>query len=297
LSEIAECVLRECLKIAEQDMQARHGSVPQSAFLVLGYGSLGAGNLSFNSDLDAVFLSESESMAISSGAQALEATRYFLRLAQKLIALLSLSTPSGSLYEVDIRLRPDGAKGLMVSSMASFSQYQRQRAWVWEWQALVRARSVAGDPELSVAFEQLRLQILQQPRQAGHLHDEVQAMRRRMRTELDRSDAGRVDLKHGAGALTDIEFLLQALLLEHSARVPALALARDSADIISALAEAELLTAADARSLQSALEQLQTLSLRCHLDLSPRICDRTPALSSCLQDVRRVCLSKGFDFG
>lgn len=297
LSEIAECVLRECLNIARQAMQSRHGSIAQSAFLILGYGSLGAGNLSFNSDLDAVFLSDSEAMAVSRGAQPLEAPRYFLRLAQKLIALLSLSTPSGSLYEVDIRLRPDGAKGLMVSSMASFSQYQRQRAWVWEWQALVRARAVAGDAELADAFEQLRLQILRQPRQAGPVRDEVQAMRRRMRAELDRSDAGRVDLKHGAGALTDIEFLLQALLLQHSARVPALALARDSADIISALAEAGLLAAADAGTLQLALEQLQALSLQCHLDLRQRICARTPALQACLQDVRRICQGYGFDFG
>ncbi len=296
LSEIAECVVHAVLLIAQDEMQARHGCIAHSAFTVLGYGSLGARSLAFNSDLDLVFLSQSQDGAQSAGVLALEAPRYFMRLAQKLMALLNLSTPSGRLFEVDIRLRPDGAKGLLVSAMASFSQYQVQRAWVWEWQALVRARAVAGDGPLSAAFEQLRLQILRQARSELSLREEVQAMRRKMRAELDRSDAERTDLKHGSGALTDIEFLLQALLLQHSAQQPALAMARDSSDIISALAEFGLLNSDDAEALHKALAMLQDLSLRCHLDLQPRICANTSALQECLQHVRQICSAHGFDF-
>lgn len=296
LGEIAECVLHAVLVIAQNEMQIRHGIVAHSAFAVLGYGSLGARSLAFNSDLDLVFLSQSPDGAQSSGALALEAPRYFMRLAQKLMALLNLSTPSGRLYEVDIRLRPDGAKGLLVSGMASFSQYQLQRAWVWEWQALVRARAVAGDHELSNEFELLRLQILRQPRVVESLREEVQAMRRRMRAELDRSDDARIDLKHGLGALTDIEFLLQAMLLQHSAQQPALALARDSSDIIAALSEANLLNSHEAHALMTALSLLQDLSLRCHLDLQPRVCTVSAELQACAQQVREVCLSQGFDF-
>jgi [glutamine synthetase] adenylyltransferase / [glutamine synthetase]-adenylyl-L-tyrosine phosphorylase len=296
LSEIAECVLQAVLSLAHDEMQIRYGGIVHSAFAVLGYGSLGARSLAFNSDLDLVFICQSQAGAQSSGAQTLEAPRYFMRLAQKLMALLNLSTPSGSLFDVDIRLRPDGAKGLLVSAMESFSQYQLQRAWVWEWQALVRARAVAGDAELGAAFEQLRLQILRQSRSGARLREEIQAMRRKMRAELNRSDAQRIDLKHGHGALTDIEFLLQALLLQHSAQHPALALARDSSDIITALCGASLLSADQALVLQTALAMLQALSLHCHLDLRPRISPVTPELQACLQQVRQVCLALGFDF-
>jgi glutamate-ammonia-ligase adenylyltransferase len=155
---------------------------------------------------------------------------------------------------------------------------------------------VAGDAELGAAFEQLRLQILRQPRSGASLREEVQAMRRKMRAELDRSDAQRVDLKHGLGALTDIEFLLQALLLQHSMQQPAVALARDSSDIITALCETNLLSADQALALQTALAMLQALSLHCHLDLRPRISPLTPELQACLQQVCQVCLEQGFDF-
>src|SRR5688572_19282468 len=115
------------------------------AFAVLGYGSLGGEELGFGSDLDLVFLYDAAADAHSDGARPLDAARWFARLAQKIVALLGTVTGAGRLYDVDVRLRPDGAKGLLVSSLASYGDYQRERAWTWEHQALVRARGVAGD--------------------------------------------------------------------------------------------------------------------------------------------------------
>src|SRR5690606_21846819 len=106
---------------------------------------------------------------------------------------------AGKLYEVDVRLRPDGAKGLLVSTLASFGDYQRERAWTWERQALVRARALAGDAAVCVAFEAIRRDTLCQARDASALRDDVVAMRRRMRGELVRGDAARFDLKQGEG--------------------------------------------------------------------------------------------------
>ena len=127
---------------------------------MIGYGSLGGEELGFGSDLDLVFLYDAAAGATSDGARPLEASRWYARLAQKLVALLGTPTAGGRLYEVDVRLRPDGAKGLLVSTLASFADYQRERAWTWEHQALVRARCVAGDASLCEAFERVRTETL-----------------------------------------------------------------------------------------------------------------------------------------
>jgi glutamate-ammonia-ligase adenylyltransferase len=151
-------VLRTTLRLAENDMAAAHGRVPGGRFAAVGYGSLGGGELGFGSDLDLVFLYDVPpgEPPMSDGARPLEASRWFLRLAQKLVALLATPTGGGRLYDVDMRLRPDGGKALLVSSLAGFADYQRQRAWTWEHQALVRARGMAGDVSLLADFEAIR---------------------------------------------------------------------------------------------------------------------------------------------
>ena len=148
-------------------------------------------------------------MEASDGARPLEPGRWYARLAQKVMALLGAVTAAGRLYDIDVRLRPDGGKGSLVSSLASYTEYQRERAWTWEHQALVRARGVAGDASLLADFEQVRAQTLGRERDMGVLYADVLKMRGRMRTELDRSDAARLDLKQGAGGVVDLEFLLQ----------------------------------------------------------------------------------------
>lgn len=288
LTLLAELILLHCNDLAGRELQLQHGAVAGSSFAVVGYGSLGARTLAFNSDLDLVFLNQAPAQSASDGRRPIDASRFFLRQAQKLISLLGLSTPSGSLYEVDIRLRPDGAKGLLVSSMESFEQYQKQRAWTWELQALVRARAVAGDPSLCLRFERTREALIAVERAGGPLLDEISAMRRRMRIELDRSDDGHYDLKHGRGGLTDIEFFLQAQILLHACRVPELARERETLDVIACLRHAGIIDARQAGVLAQAYERLLSAGLRCHLDNRPRVLPRCDELSAMADAVSAI---------
>ncbi len=217
-----------------------------------------------------MFLYDAAGAETSSGARPLEPSRWYARLAQKLVALLGAVTAAGRLYDVDVRLRPDGANGLLVSSLASYREYQRERAWTWEHQALVRARGVAGDPGLLADFEAIRAEILPRPREASRLVADVLAMRQRMRGELDRSDDARFDLKQGAGGLVDLEFLLQYRVLRDSASHPALLEPRDSAGLIDALAAQGLVDPGLAGGLLRAHAALVGAGLACTLDRRPR---------------------------
>jgi glutamate-ammonia-ligase adenylyltransferase len=280
LTLLAELILGRCNTLAERELIRLHGSIADAGFAIIGYGSLGAGTLAFNSDLDLVFLNHAPPSSSSDGSRPIDASRFFLRQAQKLISLLGLSTPSGSLYEVDIRLRPDGAKGLLVSTMESFEHYQKQRAWTWELQALVRARAVAGNAALCRLFEEMRESLIAVEREQGRLLEEICAMRRRMRAELDRSDAGHYDLKHGRGGLTDIEFFLQAQILQHACRFPELARERESLAVIECLRRVGILDVQQAAVLVHAYEFLLGAGLRCHLDAQRRVLPRSDALTA-----------------
>src|SRR5690606_31904146 len=234
LAWLADAVLAVVLQLALREMRRAHGDIAGARFGIVGYGSLGGEELGFGSDLDLVFLydaprtGEGEELqsepdpAQPSHARPLEASRWFARLAQKIVALLGTVTAAGRLYDIDVRLRPDGGKGLLVSTLASYDEYQHRRAWTWDHQALVRARFVAGDASLGEAWKAIRDDTLGRPRGAGALREDVDAMRRRMRAELDRSDAGGFDLKQGEGGLVDVEFLLQYLVLRDAAQVPSL---------------------------------------------------------------------------
>jgi glutamate-ammonia-ligase adenylyltransferase len=271
LAWLADAVIAQALRLARREMEAAHGAIADARFAVLGYGSLGGEELGFGSDLDLVFLYDAPAGACSDGARALDAPRWFMRLAQKLVALLATSTGAGRLYEVDVRLRPDGAKGLLVSTLASYAEYQRERAWTWEHQALVRARCVAGDAALCEGFDAVRATILARARAAATLAQDVAAMRVRMRGELDRSDAARFDLKQGAGGLVDLEFLLQFLVLRDAAIHPALLAPRDTPGLLHALAQAGALDARRAQALLAAHAALLDAGLRCTLDRRPRL--------------------------
>lgn len=297
LTRLAETVVGHCNRLAQQELQRQHGSIDGAEFAVIGYGSLSARALAFNSDLDLVFLNRVAECDSSNGERPLEAARFFQRQAQKIIALLNLSTPSGSLYEADIRLRPDGAKGLMVSSLDSFSRYQQERAWVWETQALVRARAIAGDSALCADFEALRRGLICTARDKAELFAEVIAMRKRMRAELDRSGEGRFDLKHGRGGLTDIEFFLQAMVLGHAADHPGLADLRETPEALHALEANGLIAAADAQCLLRAVEYLQKQGLLCHLACQSRVLSNNPELTAIAESVTETLRANGFDFG
>ncbi|MGH8403285.1 MAG: bifunctional [glutamate--ammonia ligase]-adenylyl-L-tyrosine phosphorylase/[glutamate--ammonia-ligase] adenylyltransferase, partial [Gammaproteobacteria bacterium] len=230
LTWTAEQVIRKALEIAWQHMRARHGEAwcrdssgeRRAHFGVIAYGKLGGWELGYGSDLDLVFLHDSAGEEQQSrGARPLDNNEYFTRLAQRIINILSIPTSSGVLYQVDTRLRPSGAAGLIVSSLEAFTRYQREHAWTWEHQALLRARPVAGDETVGKIFNALRREILGRPLDAETLKHEVAAMRARMLKEHVQAGED-FDLKLDVGGLTDIEFLVQYWVLANAATHPAL---------------------------------------------------------------------------
>ncbi|MCD9027375.1 bifunctional [glutamate--ammonia ligase]-adenylyl-L-tyrosine phosphorylase/[glutamate--ammonia-ligase] adenylyltransferase [Luteimonas sp. BDR2-5] len=271
LAWLADAVVDVVLTLALREMTAAHGALPGARFAIIGYGSLGGEELGFGSDLDLVFLYDAPADAQSEGARPLDAQRWAARLTQKVVSLLGSVTGGGRLYDVDVRLRPDGGKGMLVSSLASYADYQRARAWTWEHQALVRARFVAGDAAMADDFERVRSRTLCTPRDPGQLHEDVVAMRRRMRAELDRSTDAMFDLKQGEGGLVDLEFLLQELVLREAARHPALLQPRATAGLLAAAGDAGLLAAGTVAGLQQAHATLLLLGLDRTLDRRARM--------------------------
>lgn len=287
LAWIADAVLEAVVVLAQQDMMRMHGTVNTGEFVVIGYGSVGGEELAFGSDLDLVFLYDAAADAQSNGTRALDAARWYARLAQKIVSLLQTPTAAGRLYDVDVRLRPDGAKGLLVSTMSSYTEYQAQRAWTWEHQALVRARALTGTPGLRARFDQVRADILRQSRDPLKVKEDVAQMRSRMRAELDRSRGALFDLKQGEGGLVDIEFILQALVLVHAEHMPALSGWTRSTALISALSEIGALDACGTH-LKEAHDILSTRALQCMLDRRKRIVSEDDALQRARDIVRQT---------
>ncbi len=204
LSDLAMLVVGHVLSIAWRQVRTRHRDSP--LFAVIAYGKFGGKELGYASDLDLIFLYRDE---------AAEAPENYARLAQRINTWLTSYTGAGTLYETDLRLRPDGASGLLVSEFEAFDAYQRTQAWVWEHQALTRARFVSGDPGVGTAFEHLRSDVLRLPRDAATLRPEVVAMRARMR-EGHPNPTPLFDLKHDPGGIVDVEFAVQFLVLAHA---------------------------------------------------------------------------------
>ncbi len=209
LSALADLILDATLAEAAVNLGLPSGGVP--GFAVVGYGKLGGKELGYGSDLDIVFVYD-EARA--------EESEKLARVAQRVNAWLTALTPAGVLYEVDLRLRPDGAKGLFVTSLRAFRDYQLHRAWTWEHQALTRTRFSAGDAALGARFEKLRDEILATPRDHAKLLGDIVAMRQRMRDE----NRGSKELKHVPGGLIDLEFAVQAIVLLHGPAHPKLRL-------------------------------------------------------------------------
>ena len=256
LTAIAEVVLEAALERAWRYLAARHGAPRgetdagphRPGFAIIGYGKLGGIELGYGSDLDLVFLHDG-GKGETDGPRPIDNGLFFARLAQRLMHILTAYTPAGRLYEVDTRLRPSGAAGVLVSSVAAFARYQRESAWTWEHQALVRARPVAGSARVGEAFEQVRAEVLGRRRDAEVLRREVADMRARMRENLSRDDAEHFDLKQGRGGLVDIEFLVQYAVLRWSCDHPALLRWTDNLRLLETLADEGLWPRADAEDL------------------------------------------------
>jgi glutamate-ammonia-ligase adenylyltransferase len=211
LSRLADVMLAKVLDLAWAGLRGRHREGPPR-FAIVGYGKLGGKELGYASDLDIIFLYDDPHP---------EAQEVYARLGLRINTWLTSYTPAGVLYETDLRLRPDGASGLLVSPLDSFAEYQRRQAWVWEHQALTRARFVTGDPRVGERFEAIRVEILRQPRDLAALAAEVVAMRRKM-LESHPNPSGLFDLKHDPGGIIDVEFIVQYLVLGHAAQHPGL---------------------------------------------------------------------------
>ena len=206
LSALADILVDATIHAVWKTIHNRHRETPK--FAVVAYGKLGGKELGYASDLDVIFLYDDEDQ---------EAPALYAKLAQRFITWMTSHTPAGILFDIDIALRPDGASGLLVSRLSSFEKYQTGSAWVWEHQALTRARFCAGDAAIGARFEAIREAVLRQPRDENKLREEVRAMRRKMH-EAHPNRSTQFDLKHDAGGMIDIEFIVQYLVLLHSSR-------------------------------------------------------------------------------
>jgi glutamate-ammonia-ligase adenylyltransferase len=212
LSALADLIVGEVVKRAWLTMPKRHREAPR--FAVIAYGKLGGKELGYVSDLDVIFLFDDEDQ---------DAPGNYAKLAQRFITWMTTHTPAGILFDIDTALRPDGASGMLVSSVQAFERYQRSSAWIWEHQALTRARFCAGDAAIGARFEAIREEVLRQDRSAreAELRDEVVKMRKRMH-DAHPSFSDRFDLKHDDGGMIDIEFIVQYLVLRHAFAHPQL---------------------------------------------------------------------------
>jgi len=295
LSGAAEAVVAQTLALAERDLLRQHGVLHGLA--VVGYGSLGGAELGFASDLDLVFVYDSTlAQRETDGARPLEGMRYFARLAQRVVHWLTTQTQAGRLYDVDVRLRPDGSKGLLVVGLDAFFDYQRARAWIWETQALVRARPIAGDAATVARFVAARTDLLAQPRDFMWVREQVSGMRARWRAERDRSTAAMLDLKQGAGALLDIEFILQTLVLLHAHEHEQLLASGNSAELIECAGTTGVLATPATLALQRAHAALLKRALACTLDARPRLSARDAELDRHCAEVLAVATALGLAF-
>ena len=288
LTWLAEAILDQVLALAWRQTVAKYGN-PRRAdgslcdpdFIIVGYGKVGGLEFGHGSDLDLVFIHDGDSQAETDGAKPIDGAQFFARLGQRIIHLLTTQTTSGQLYEVDMRLRPSGAAGLLVSSLAAFQRYQENEAWTWEHQALVRARVLTGCARVAEGFERVRATILERARDLPKLQAEVSEMRAKMRDNLGSREtaagtganafdaATSFDLKQDAGGIVDIEFMVQYAALAWSGQHPELHRYTDNIRILDGLRDVGLLPAADVELLQEAYKAYRSAAHRQALQKQP----------------------------
>ena len=263
LTDIAEVTANAALQLAYQMIVKKHGypldsdgqrcGLEHNAFAIIGYGKVGGIELGYGSDLDLVFIHNMDEQADTDGIKPISGFEFAMRVARKFVSLMTTQTLDGRVYDVDTRLRPSGDAGLLVTSLRAFEQYQLKSAWLWEHQALVRARSIAGDQDLRDKFEVLRCKILTQPRDEAYVRSEVLKMRQKMKDHLGSSKEQKKDgifhLKQDAGGIVDIEFMAQYAVLAWSGSNPDLAHYSDNVRILEDAAKTGCLSSDDATAL------------------------------------------------
>jgi len=292
LTNIAEVLLDKVMDLAWGRMLAKHGKPicvidgveHHPSMGIVAYGKMGGKELGYGSDLDLVFLHDSSgSEQQSDGERSLDNSTFFARLAQRIIHLLGVQTANGRLYEIDMRLRPDGNAGMLVSSMQAYDKYQHEKAWTWEHQALIRARMVSSSTHLKTEFDRIRRSILKLTRDKRGLATEVVEMRQKMRDSLgSKQGSAKFHIKQDAGGLVDIEFMAQFGVLLCAADNESLVENTATRKILMQLAECKLLTAKQADELYQANRRYRELGHQLALqELSPQVDENS------IEDVRK----------
>jgi len=280
LTYIAEAILETSLQLCWQTMVKKHGypdsnETINAPFIIVGYGKLGGIELSHGSDLDLVFIHNTNINGETNGAKPIDNQTFFMRLGQKIIHMLNTRTAAGELYEIDMRLRPSGNSGLLTASLHAFEKYQLQDAWTWEHQALVRARVVAGSSELAKQFERVRTNVLRRHRELETLQKDVAGMREKMRIQLgsDTHNNGTkpFHIKQDAGGIVDIEFMVQYAVLAWSQADPALLTYTDNIRILECLAQTSRLSTEEVDQLIEAYKAFRSAGHRLTLQQKPSV--------------------------
>ncbi|WP_438865469.1 bifunctional [glutamate--ammonia ligase]-adenylyl-L-tyrosine phosphorylase/[glutamate--ammonia-ligase] adenylyltransferase [Neptunicella sp.] len=264
LTYLAEAIINQTVLLAWEQMVEKHGlpqgaSAEQRNFAVLGYGKLGGIELGYGSDLDLVFVQNCPGNELTDGVKPIESRQFYIRLAQRIMHLFATKTASGELYEVDLRLRPSGNSGMLVCHVDSFAQYQREEAWTWEHQALVRSRFIFGETDLAIKLANIRHEILSRPRDLTDLTTAVVEMREKMRRHLSKSKQDSFDLKQDEGGIADIEFFVQYMVLAYSHQHSGLIRWPDNVRIIEGLIEVGLVEPEEAQQLIDAYLEYRNL--------------------------------------
>jgi glutamate-ammonia-ligase adenylyltransferase len=282
LTEIAELIVQRTLELAWRQMSAQLGEPHCSdeggrrpvRVAALAYGKFGGRELGYGSDLDLVFLHDSAGEQQETDRESpVDNQVFFLRFAQRLLHLLTVHSAAGRLYEVDVRLRPSGKGGMLVTSIDAFREYQYHEAWTWEHQALLHARSVAGDAPLMARIEQLRIEVLRKAVRRDDLAKEVAQMRERMRRELSDAKPGRFDMKQDRGGIADIEFLAQYWALRWADEYPPVAHYSDTIRQLESVASANLVPQATVDVLVDAYRQYRQQGHRLSLENQSGVVD------------------------
>tara|TARA_R110001583_G_scaffold7720_9_gene37927 strand:- start:12913 stop:15750 length:2838 start_codon:yes stop_codon:yes gene_type:complete len=280
LTYLSEAVMDYVIQIAWAQMVEKFGvpsnvlNTDRKGFAVIGYGKMGGFELGYSSDLDVVFLHDSNISGQTNGRRAIDNQLFYFRLAQRIIHLFSTRTNSGILYELDMRLRPSGESGPLVAGMIGYEKYLRNDAWTWEHQALVRSRAIFSDEQLLAQFNEIRESVLSIPRDKQALAKDVSEMRQKMRTHLNRAKKGTFDLKQSPGGMVDIEFIAQYLVLANAAESD-LALCKwsDNLRIFETCKAQSLLTEQQTLSLVNAYCVIRDAAHRLTLNKQVRIID------------------------
>jgi glutamate-ammonia-ligase adenylyltransferase len=285
LTDVAELILDRVMARAWREVTAAHGvptcgeegALRECGVAAVGYGKLGGLELGYGSDLDLVFLHDSAgSVQQTAGPKVLDNQVFFVRLGQKIVHYLTVHTAAGRLYEVDMRLRPSGKGGLLMTNVDAFADYQKTEAWTWEHQALLHSRAVAGTTPIRAAFEKVRLAILCAHVKRATLRDEVRAMRERMRRELAKGGPDRFDLKQDPGGVADIEFLAQYWTLKWADRYPPLVAYSDTIRQLESVGSAALVDHAVVDDLVAAYRAYRRVTHRLSLEQARNVVPDAP---------------------